>query len=150
MAALDVHYRLGVAGLVCGAYAHLDVLGGPLADEQVVLLLDVVDYRGIELIAGYPYGTRGNDAAQGDYGDLAGAAADIHDHAADRLGNRETRADSGSHRLLDDGNALCARVLSRFLNGAALYLGNSGRNADDDARLAPAAQSLLDELLQHA
>ena len=45
---------------------------------------------------------RGDDAAERDHRDLGGAAADVDDHVAGRLVDRQARADRRGHRLLDD------------------------------------------------
>ena len=43
-----------------------------------------------------------DDATERDHRDLAGAAADVDDHVAERLVDRQRRADRGRHRLLDE------------------------------------------------
>ena len=48
------------------AHGHLQLLGGAIAQEQVVLLLDVVDDRLVDLVAGHPDAAGHHDAAQGD------------------------------------------------------------------------------------
>lgn len=50
VASLDIHRALALVG-ICGAYLYLDILGSSLADEQVIFLLDIVDYGLIEVVA---------------------------------------------------------------------------------------------------
>ena len=53
---------------------ELHLLGGALAHEEVVLLLDVLDDRLVHLVAGHPDGLRVDDAGQRDDRDVGGAA----------------------------------------------------------------------------
>ena len=76
-----------------------------------------------------------DDAAEGDDGDLGGAAADVDDHAADRLVDRQAGADRGGHRLLDGVGLARAGGEGGVLGGALLDLGDAGGDADDDARV---------------
>src|SRR5258708_23743875 len=134
------------------AERHLDLLGGPLAERQRVLLLTEVDDRLIELVAAYPDRLSRHDAAQRDHGDLGRAAADVHDHIAGRLVDRQPSADGGSHRLLDDVHAPRARLMAGFLDGALLDSGDSAWHGADNSRLRQAAApvDLLNEVAQHA
>src|SRR5699024_8743207 len=86
IAALDFHKGVdGLLGGEGGANADFNLLGGALANEQVVLLLHVGDNGLVELVAGHAHGNRGDNVPQGDDGHLAGAAADVHHHAAGGL-----------------------------------------------------------------
>ena len=76
---------------VGGADLELDLLGGLLADQQLVLALGVVDDRLVELVAADADRLRDDDPAERDHGDLAGAAADVDDHRAGRLADRQAR-----------------------------------------------------------
>ena len=120
--------------VVRGADRDLDVLGGALAEQEAVLLLDVLDDRVVQLVAGDPDGLGGDDAAERDDGDLGGAAADVHDHVAGGLVHREAGADGRGHRLLDDVHLAGARLGGRLDDGAALDAGDAGGHTDDDAR----------------
>jgi hypothetical protein len=81
-----------------------------------------------------------------------GAAADVDDHVARRLGDRQAGADRRHHRLLDEIDLGGAGAHRRVLDRALLDLRDLRRHADDDARvdvhLAPVR--LLDEVLEHA
>src|SRR5258706_14682470 len=134
------------------AARHLDLLGVPLAERQRVLLLTEVDDRLIELVAAYPDRLSRHDAAQRDHGDLGRAAADVHDHIAGRLVDRQASADGGGHRLLDDVHAARTCLMAGFLDGALLDSGDSARHGDDNSRLRQAAApvNLLNEVAQHA
>ena len=60
-----------------GADLDLDLLGGPLADEQVVRLARVLDDRLVELVAGDAHRLAVDDARQRDDRDVGRAAADV-------------------------------------------------------------------------
>jgi hypothetical protein len=114
---------------------HLDLLGGALAEHQRVLLLHPGDDRGVELVAAGADRLAGDDAAERDDGDLGGAAADVDDHAADRVGDRQPGADRRRHRLLDDVHLPRAGLVAGVLDGAPLDAGDARRHADDQPRL---------------
>ena len=88
-------HRVGRADL------ELDLLGRLLADQQLVLALGVVDDRLVQLVAADADRLRDDDAAERDHRDLARAAADVDDHRAGRLADRQAGADRRRHRLLD-------------------------------------------------
>src|ERR687895_1570340 len=84
-----------------GPDLELDLLGRLLPDHELVLALDVVDDRLVELVAADADRLRHDDAAERDHRDLARAAADVHDHVAGGLADGEPGADGGGPRLLD-------------------------------------------------
>ena len=133
-----------------GADLELDLLGGLLADEQLVVALDVVDDRLVHLVAADAQRLRDDDAAERDDRDLGRAAADVDDHVPGRLCDGETGADRGRHRLLDEIRLARARGERRLLDRALLDARDAGRHADDDARVREAVLvHLLDEVAQH-
>src|SRR5919109_3151494 len=135
---------------VRGADLELDLLGGLLADQELVLLLDVVDDRLVELVAADADRLRDDDAAERDHGHLGGAAADIDDHVAGRLPHRQAGADRGGHRLLDQARLARAGRQARLLDRALLHPGHARGHADHHARMRPAVLvHLLDEVAQH-
>ena len=148
--ALDLHGHLGVHG-VGRADLDLDLLGGTLTDEQVILALDESDDGLIEHITGHPDAAGGHDAAQRDDSDLSGAAADVHDHAAGGLADGQARADGSSHGLLDDGDLTGTGLEGRLTHSAALHLGHARGDADDHAGAGEhaVAAGLFQEVLQH-
>src|SRR5215218_793600 len=149
VAAADLSLHL-LLERVRGADLELDLLGGLLADQELVLLLDVVDDRLVELVAADADRLRDDDPAERDHGDLGRAAADVDDHVAGRLAHRQTRADRGRHRLLDQVRLARAGRQARLLDRALLDAGHARRHADDDARVRPAVLvHLLDEVAQH-
>src|SRR5204862_523507 len=78
------------------------------------------------------------------------AAADVDDHVAGRLADRQAGADRGRHRLLDQIRLARAGGQAGLLDRALLDAGDAGRHADDDARVRPAVLvDLLDEVAQH-
>ncbi len=129
---------------------ELDLLGGLLADQQLVLALDVVDDRLVHLVAADAEALGDDDAAERDHGDLGRAAADVDDHVPGRLGDRQAGADRGGHRLLDQVRLARAGGERRLLDGPPLDAGDAGRDADDDARVREAVLvHLLDEVAEH-
>src|SRR5439155_8373096 len=59
--------------------------GGALAEQERVLLLDVLDDRLVELVSSDADARRGDDAAERDHCDLGRPAADVDDHVPRRL-----------------------------------------------------------------
>src|SRR5207249_6419477 len=80
----------------------LHVLGGPVADHEVVLLADVRRDRLVELVAADAQRRRDDDAPEGDDRDLARPAADVDDHVAGGPADGDVRADRCRERLLDE------------------------------------------------
>src|SRR5581483_2492731 len=103
-------------------YFDLDLLGGAFADEQVVLLLDVLDDRLVHLVAGDAHGLAVDDAGERDDGDVGRAAADVDDHVARGLGDGHTGADGRRHRLLDEVHFARLRAVRAVLDRALLDL----------------------------
>jgi hypothetical protein len=123
--------------------------GGLLADEQLVLGLDVADDRLVHLVAADAQRLRDDDPAEADHSDLGGAAADVHDHVPGRLGDGRpapiAAAIGSSIRY-----AWRAPALSVASSTRASRPGHAGRDADDDARVRePVLVHLLDEVAQH-
>ena len=74
-----------LVGLVVGigrADGDLDLLGGPLAHEQVVLAPGERDDVAVHLVAADPHAAADDDPAEADDRDLGRAAADVDDQAA--------------------------------------------------------------------
>ena len=88
----------------------------------------------VHLVAGGADRGADDDAAERDHGDLRRAAADVHDHAAVRLHDRQAGADRGRHRLFDQVGRAGAGVERGVVHGALLDLGDAAGDADDDAR----------------
>ena len=90
-------------------------------------------------------------AAQAEHRNFGGAAADIDDHAADRLGDRHTGADRRRHRLLDQIDLGRAGVVGGIADGAFFDASRSRWHADDDFREARQFRrvDLGDEIFDH-
>src|SRR6266850_638781 len=130
---------------------HLDLLRAALADQQVVVLLDVLHDRLVHLVARDADRLRVDDTRQRDHGNLGGAATDVHDHVAAGFLNRQAGADRGRHGLLDQVNLPRARLHGGVADGALLDLRDARRDADDDARPheRPTTVHLGNEVVQH-
>ena len=104
---------------------HLDVFGGPLTQEQIVLTSGVGNDVLIHLVARNANAARRHDAAEAGDGNLSGAAADVHDHAAVRLTYRKAGSDRCGHRLLDKADPTCTGSNGSVAHGTLLYFGDS-------------------------
>ena len=119
------HLRLHlVREAVRGTDLELDLLSRLLADEKLVLLLDVVDDRLVHLVAAYAKRLRDDDASEGDHGHLSRAAANVDDHVPGRLADGQSGADRGGHRLLDQVGLARAGGEGCFLDRALLDTGD--------------------------
>jgi hypothetical protein len=129
--------------LICSA--------GAFTDEQVVRLLDVLNDRLVHLVARHADRLAVDDAGERDHRDVGGAAADVDDHVAGRLGDRHAGADRGGHRFLDQVHFTGLGAVGAVLDRALLHLRDFGRDADDDAWPDPdiPVVRLLDEVGQH-
>ena len=141
---------------VGGADRDLDVLGRPLAEEQVVLAPGERDDVLVHLVAADADGAADDDAAEPDDRDLGRAAADVDDEAARRLADRQAGADRGGHRLLDQARPARAGVERRVADGALLDLGHARRDAEQHPRprdqpdpVVDPVHEVLDHLLGH-
>src|SRR6056297_2112726 len=135
-----------------GADPHLDLLGGTVADQQVLLVADVADDRLVELVAGDAQALAHHDSAQADDGDVRRAPADVDDHRAGGLGDVDAGPDGGGQRLLDQERLACADLAGRLQDGATLDLGHAGGDAHHDVgpeETAGAGDDLAYERLEH-
>ena len=67
--------------------------GGGQADAEAVVAAEVIDDRPIHAVAAGADAFRGHRIAQAHHGHLGRAAADVADHAGQRLGDRQAGAD---------------------------------------------------------
>ena len=85
-----------------------------------------------------------------DHRHLAGAAADVEDHAPGGLGDGQPGADRRRHRLLDQIRLAGAGREAGLLDRPLLDPGDAGGNADHHARMGEAVLvNALDEVTQH-
>ena len=82
---------------------NLDLLRGAIADQEIVLTLDVLGNSVVHDVARCPHRARVHPG-KGDNGNIRSAAADVNHHAADRLRNGQTGANRRDHRLLHQVN----------------------------------------------
>ena len=130
-----------VLGGVGRADRHLDLLGGALADGDAVLAAHVRLDRRVDVEAADAHRLEGDDPAEADHRRLARAAADVDDHVADRLVDRQVGADRRRHRLLDQLRIGGAGAAGRIGDRPPLDLGDRRRHADDDLRPGEAADA---------
>ena len=133
-----------------GSDLELDLLRGLLADQQLVLALDVVDDRLVHLVAADSQRLGDDDPAERDHRHFGRAAADVDDHVPGRLGDRKPGADRSGHRLLDQVRLPGTGRERGLLDCALLDPGHPRGDADDDARMGEALLvHPLDEVPQH-
>src|SRR3989344_6264268 len=82
-----------------GTDLDLHGFGRLLSNEKRVLLFDIVHDRLVELITGHTQAGPGNNAAERHHGDFGRTAADVDDHVARIIINRNSRAERGKDRL---------------------------------------------------
>ena len=115
-----------------------------------MLAAHIFDDGLVELVAGHLDGGAFHHALQGDHGDVAGAAADVHHHVALGLGDVDAGADGGGHRLLDQIHLPGTGLDACVDDGTLLDLSDAGGHADDDPGLEEGhAGHLVDKLLEH-
>ena len=150
VAALDLHRELFIER-ISRTDAHLDLLGGAFADEQIVRALHVIDHGGVELVAGDADRLRKHDAAERNDRDLRGATADVDDHVGGGFVDRQSDPNGGGHRFWNGDHVAGAGVHRRFLHRAFLNLGDAGGDGDHDPGWSAEgiARHLADEVAQH-
>ncbi len=82
---------------------------------------------------------------------FAGAPADVDDHVGARLLDTEPRAESSSHRFLDQVHFPGTGLSRRVADGSLLDLGDAGWYGQHDARMDQALAPVdgCDEVVQH-
>src|SRR5262249_54047802 len=137
--------RIGAADL------DLDPFGGLLTNLEVVDLLQVLHDRFVHLVARAAQAGARYDAAQRNHRDLAGPAADVHDHGAARLIYRQPDTDGCGHGFLDEPDIAGARALGGFPHRTLFDHRDAAGHRDDHARadeVRPAVR-LADEVAEH-
>ena len=130
---------------------ELDLLGGALADGDAVLPPHVRLDRGVDVERPDAHRFERDDAAERDHRDLGGAAADVDDHVAHRLVDRQPGADRGRHRLLDQVGLRGAGPARGFEHRALLDVRDRRRHADEHARaIQPVDAGPLEQQPDHA
>ena len=107
--------------------------------------------RRVDVEAADAHGLERDDAAKADDSGLAGTAADVDDHVADRLVDRQVGADGRRHRLFDQLSVGRTGAAGRVGDGASFDLGDGRRHADDDLRSRePADADALQQQADHS
>ena len=142
-----------VLGHPRGADLFLDPLGGGFADLEIVRAADVGHDRFVHLVPADAHRAAIHQSVERNYPDLGGAAADVRNHRAYRVGDGEVGADPRGHRFLDQPHFARPGIRGGVADRAALDPGRSRWDADDDLGLAAdaplAAVRLVDEMLEH-
>ena len=134
-----------------GADRELDLLGRPLTDRDAVLAADVRLDRGVDVERPDPHRFERDHATERDHGDLGRAAADVDDHVAHRLVDRQPGTDRGGHRLLDEVRLRGPGATGGLEHRALLDVRDRGRHADQDPRaIQPVHARALEQQADHA
>ena len=105
----------------------------PLAYHHVVHFLEV-DADGVaDLIASDAHGFTQHGSAKAQHRHLGGAAADVDDHRADRLGNGKARADGRRHWLVNQVH-LAGTSHAGFTHGTTLNASDATGDAHNQTR----------------
>ena len=109
------------------ADATLDLLGRALADGDAVLRRTHVGLdRGVDVEGSHPNALQCDGTTEGDERGLGRAAADVDDHVANRLVDRQVGTDGRGHRLLDELGIGSTGAARRVGDRATLDLGDGG------------------------
>ena len=123
-----------VVGREHRADRELHLFRGALADREAVLAAHVALDGGVDVERAHPDRFERDHPAERDHRDLARATADVDDHVAERLVDRQRRADRRGHRLLDEERLRRARAPRGFEHRALLDVRDGRRHADQHAR----------------
>ena len=152
IAAFNFHHTaISVGGHASRPDVLFDPLGTTLTDQKVMIASDIGDDRLIHLITADTYGSRIDNPTKGQHSNFRSATADIDNHRARGLGNRQPCSDRGGHRLFDQKDSARACAFGRFLNGSAFDRSRPRWNTNDHlwTRKAAAIMHLANEVLDH-
>ena len=128
-AALDLHGLVEIGFLRAAGHMLFQFLGGALADGDAVLVAHMLEDLLIVVVAGHPHAGGLDLAAQAQHGDVGGAAADVDDHAAVRLGDVDAGAEGGGDGLVDEVHLTGTGGHHGLHHGVALNAGDGGGHA---------------------
>src|SRR5680860_231521 len=130
----------------------LYLLGGAVADEQVVFGLDERHDVAVEGVARDAQALGDDDAAEAEDGDVGGAAADVDDHGTYGFRDLDAGPDGAGDRFLDEESLARTDLVSGLHHRAPLDLGDAAWYADHDVgpqEPGGAGEHLADERLEH-
>ena len=115
----------------CTADRNLQLLGRPVADNEIVAPLHIGGDRVVQPVTGNADALADDDAVHRDHGRLGASAADIDDHMALRNVHGDARADRRRQRLRDQvRRPPRPSSLGRVLHGPLLDARDAGWHAD--------------------
>ena len=140
-----------LVNLHCGTDFNLNIFCCTLADKHIKGFADITHNSTVNSIAAAAYALADNNAAQRNYGNLTGTAADINNHAAGCFLYRQAGTDCCSHRFFNQISLTRTCFNSSINNGTLFYFRNTGRHANQNTRTykGTVAHSLLNKILQH-
>ena len=128
----------------------LDLFRGAGADEQAVLLADVLHEGLVKLIPGGGEAGGGHHAPQGGDRHVGGPTPDVHHHVALGLGDVHPGPQGGGQRLLHQVDPPGAGLEAGLHHRPFRYLGDTGGDADQQTGLQqPPGGGLVEEGSDH-
>src|SRR5262249_48682719 len=150
VAAFDLH-RLNFIARVSRTDSNFDQLRRSLAHEQIVFSFYELGDGLIHLVTTHSDGAGKNDPGYGDHRNLGCSAADIDNHIAGGLSDRQPGSYGCCHRFFDEIDFPRSCGLCGFSYRALLYFGNPEWNTHNDTRpnQCAAIVNFLDEVAKH-
>ena len=135
----------------CGADFYFYPLGGFFPDAEVIGFLYKVGYRVVEPVARALNRCGSDDASQGNYGHVGGAASDVDHHVTVRLLYGDPGANGCEYRLFYHISGARSGAYSRFYHRAPLGGGHPGgdRNHHLGAKELETPHCLTYKVAQH-
>ena len=143
--AAHLHNTLKLAAGAAG-YLLFQLFGSQRSNGNLILFLDILGDAVIKGVARHRQAGGLDPAAHADDGNIRGATANIHDHAAVGLANLQPGPQRGGYRLIHQKHLLGSRRHDGLHNGVRLNAGDGRWHADRNARFEDAgAADLIDE-----
>ena len=125
-------------------------IGGGTTDVAVISMSGIVYSRSVR-VAGNPYRARIDDTRHRDHRDVGRPPANVHYHAAARLGDRQPGADRRYHRLLHQMHFAGMRPIGGIPDSPLFHGRDLAGNTDHNSRMNQhlAVVRLLNKIRQH-
>ena len=134
-AALDLHGLVEISLLGAAGHVLFQLFGGALANGNAVLVAHELEDFFVVVVAGHAYAGGLDLAAQRKHCNIGGAAADINDHAALRLGDVDAGAKGSGNGFVDQVHLTGTSGHHSLHHGIAFNAGNGGGHTDGHAGL---------------
>ena len=134
-AALDLHGLVEISLLGAAGHVLFQLFGGALANGNAVLVAHELEDLFVVVVAGHAHAGGLDLAAQRKHCNIGGAAADINDHAALRLGDVDAGAKGSGNGFVDQVHLTGTSGHHSLHHGIAFNAGNGGGHTDGHAGL---------------